>query len=395
MQPAYFIREFERELGRRLLAKSPFIQIIAGPRQVGKSTAVLQLRARWPGTVVSVSADDLLDPSPAWVETHWRKARLSGPRTLLIIDEIQRIPRWSSVVKRLFDEDRHNPDLQVVILGSASLQLQQGLTESLAGRFEIIAAPHWSFGEMKKLSGAEQMTVDEFLTFGGYPAPIALLPELQRFRQFILNSIIEPVIGRDIQSLVTIERPALFRQVVALACCYPAQIISYSKLMGQLQERGSVPTIKHYLEIAAGAYLLSLVPKFSGSDVISRTSSPKIVPHAPAIIAAFANSERSYSDPSWRGRLLEAAIGSHLCRSYGELYYWRDGRDEVDFVLRRDQTIIAIEVKTGMAAKHNGLQAFCRKYPKSLPLILDAKLLEDFLLSDNVDAWLDKNVSKA
>lgn len=374
------MRYFVDSLHRRLREPDlPFLQVLMGPRQIGKTTAISQIMEQWTGSKISETADQVNPPGAKWIEFAWQRALEQPGLCLLAIDEIQKINRWSEVVKILFDRDRHKNKLRVVLSGSASLSLQQGLTESLAGRYELIRCPHWDLSESQTAYAWDLVT---YLKFGGYPAPAAMIGDVPRWRSFVRDSIIEPVLGRDLQSAVTIQKPTLLRQLFALAMTYPAQEISYQKLLGQLQDEGNAATIKHYLDILQGGFLLRCLEKYSGSQIRMKTSSPKIIPLAPALIHAFTHPERIDQESEWRGRVFEAAIGAHLNRLPGDLYYWRDGNSEVDYVLVMDQHLWGIEVKSGRRRRSGGLQTFKKRYPSAKTLILDFQSGGEFLQTE-------------
>ncbi len=375
-------RNFTRILEQRLQEKLNFIQVVLGPRQVGKTTGLQQIVASWQGPSLMVSADELITPTTDWLRLNWERGRNLGAGTLLVIDEIQKIPEWSTVVKYLFDQDRAFHHLKIVLLGSASLGLQRGLAESLAGRYEIIPAHHWNLDECDRAFGWD---VDDFLKFGGYPAAAQLAGDVERWQSYIKNSIIEPVLIRDILGLATVNKPALFRQTFELAMSYPAQEISYQKLLGQLQESGNVTTIKHYLELFEGAFLLQTLRKYSGSEVKKRGSSPKIIPLNTALCHAFRSPISIDTDPDWRGRIFEAAVGAALTRTKGNLYYWRQGKFEVDFVLELEGKLYAIEVKSGRKRSRRGLEQFILKYPGSIPVLIDPESGKKLLAAESTD----------
>jgi predicted AAA+ superfamily ATPase len=367
------IREFQVELKRRLQQGSPLIQAVVGPRQVGKTTGVLALAAEWPRAKVVESADSLAPLSSEWLASHWQRASELGPGTLLVIDEVQKIPDWSQAVKTLYDRYRHKK-LQIVMLGSASFQLQRGLSDSLAGRYELLSAPHWSFSEMNRAFG---FSFEQYLSFGGYPGAAHLVSEPQRWRGYILNSILENVLTKDLSDLAEIRNPAMLRQLFFLTMEFPAQEISFQKLVGQLQDKGAVATVKHYLEILESAHLLKLVYKYGGSALSTRTSSPKILPLAPALISALTDRGGQISEqtgafrPEWRGRIFEAAIGSALRLVSDELYYWRERDQEVDFVVRIGALLIGVEIKSGRPRRASGLAVFKARHPKALTVVID------------------------
>ena len=363
------ITHFSSVLTARLAEKMPLIQVLVGPRQVGKTTAAEELCRSFPGGAHMVSADGPTPPNHEWLREHWLRAREMPTPALFIVDEVQKIPGWSEVAKRMFDEDRSKRDLRVLFLGSSSLAIQRGLTESLAGRFELIRAYHWNFAEMKL---GFDWTLDQYLCFGGYPGAVRFIREgdIARWQSYIRESILEPVLGKDLAIASSVSKPALFRQAFELSMLYPAQEVSYQKLLGQLQERGSHETLKHYLSLFEGAFLLRQVFRYSTRPLSTRTSSPKLLPLAPALISAFTNPRRLEVDPDWRGRVFEAAVGAALARSERELFTWRDGEHEVDFVIIRGNTPVAIEIKSGRKKTARGLDRFLQKFPNARTVTL-------------------------
>ena len=353
-----------------------FMQVLLGPRQIGKSTAIAQLADAWSGAKVIESADQLTPPKAEWIEFVWQRALEKKGTCLLVIDEIQKVKDWANVLKILFDRDRKLNKLRIVLSGSASLSLQSGLNDSLAGRYEVIRCPHWGLDESRE---AFHWDLPTYLKFGGYPATAVFIDDVTRWRAFMRDSIIEPVIGRDLQTAVSIQKPALLRQLFELAMHYPAQEISFQKLLGQLQDEGNTATIKHYLEILAGGFLVATLEKYSGSAVRQKSSSPKILPLAPALIHAFTDPEKITLDSEWKGRVFEAVIGAHLYRLPGDLMYWRDGNAEVDYVLKIDGHVIGIEVKSGRRKRQNGIIAFKKAFPKAHAVTLDWQFGEKFL----------------
>jgi predicted AAA+ superfamily ATPase len=339
---------------------SPLIQVVLGPRQVGKTTGVLQMRQNYRGPVLYVSADDTLSISNRWIQEQWQAALEKGPATLLIIDEIQKIQNWAESIKRLWDgQGRPARRLKCVLLGSSSLTLQKGLTESLAGRFELIPVTHWDYLEWHKAFGDD---LDTFLRYGGYPAAHAYQKDYQRWFSYLKSSVVDIVVGQDILTQQTVSKPALFRQAFEILCGYPAQEVSYTTLLGQLHDRGNTDLVKHYLELYEGAFLFRGLSKYSGKIVKTRTSSPKILPMCPALYTLAAGAS-ALNDPEKRGHIFEAVVGLDLLRISGaRVYYWRDGGHEVDFVVQVDGRLYAIEVKSGCRRSASGLSLFQSRY---------------------------------
>lgn len=369
-QPSVISRYFENVLLARLKEGLPFLQIILGPRQVGKSTGIAHILNSWEGPRYGVSADGATPKSSEWLKIEWQKAERLGPGTLFVVDEVQKIQSWAEVVKELYDPIRESRKLKVVLLGSASLSIQQGLAAALAGRFELIRASHWSFAEMQR---AFDWDFDTYVSYGGYPGGALLVNSSERWRNFIIDSVIEPVLGRDIAGAVSIAKPALFRQLFEMAMGLPSQVVSYNKLLGQLQEGGNAATIKHYLQLLEGAFLIKLLPGFSKGAVRRHASSPKIVPLAPALSQAYRPQSIPEGDATWRGRILEAIVGAHLAKLPGKLFYWSDGDYELDFVREVDGTILAYEVKSARKRKARSTEEFLKKYPQSEIVTLEGE----------------------
>jgi predicted AAA+ superfamily ATPase len=279
----------------------------------------------------------------------------------------------------LFDEDRrHGRYTPVLILGSASLQLQAGLSESLLGRYELTQLPHWSFSECK---AAFSWGLETFLQYGGYPEPARMIAEPERWHRFMIDSVLEPILGKDLPTLRQVTKPALLRQTMSLSLSYPAQEVTLRKFAGELTDGGSVATIKGYLELLEGAFLIRLLYKYSTRPITTRTSSPKILPLCPALISCFAPPQRVIRDAAWRGRVFEAVLGARLSNVFREqIWYWREGKHEVDFVVSYDDQIYGIEVKSNdFGGTTTGLMEFQKRFPRSKLMILNERSGQEFL----------------
>lgn len=357
-------RPFVAQLEKRFSVDNPLIQVLVGPRQVGKTTGVRQLLARYPGSSHYANADDLLITDRTWLIEQWQKALLLGEGTLLIIDEVQKILNWSETIKSLWDSNPRR--LRVIVLGSSSLQIQTGLTESLAGRFELTKIYHWTYTELKNSFGYD---LERFLLFGGYPGSVSYEDDYDRWYSYLKDSIIESVIGKDILLNRTVGNPALFRQAFEILCRYPAQEISYTKLLGQLQDKGNTDLIKYYIELYAGAFLIHPLEKYSVKGWLTRSSSPKILISCPALYT-MTEGPKVLEDLDKRGRVFELAVGSEMIQLSGELFYWREKNAEVDFIHRYQGRLYAIEVKSGRRKSAKGLETFIKQFPDAIPVII-------------------------
>lgn len=384
-------------LASRLQEPRRFIQAVVGPRQVGKTTLVTQVLDSIGAAVHFVSADGPTLASSTWLEQQWEAARFlvrNHGSAVLVVDEVQKVRAWDEAVKKLWDADtRARTDLKVVILGSAPLLIAHGLTESLAGRFEQIHVPHWSYSEMHDAFGFD---VEQYVLFGGYPGAAPLIDEPERWRRYILDSLIETTISRDVLLNNRVDKPALLRQLFNLACEYSGEILSYSKMLGQLQDAGNTTTLAHYLNLLEGAGMVRGLQKYSGSQVRTRGSSPKLQVFNTALMTALRDRADLLDLPSDRtkwGRHVESAVGAHLVNAAAigdcTVEYWRERNREVDFVVTVGRQRLAIEVKSGQRRGIlPGIDVFVETHGSARPLLVgaDGISLESFL-STPVRDW--------
>ncbi len=399
MSKKTFVRPHAKELIRRLREPRGFLQIISGARQVGKTTMVTQV-AESVGLPCSFASADVPTLRGAqWIEQQWEAARLlesesGGEGAVLILDEVQKVPHWAEMVKYLWDEDsRKGRELKVVLPGSAPLALGRGLSESLAGRFELLHLPHWSFTEMREAFG---FTLDRYLFYGAYPGAAPLAEDPDRWKSYIRDSLIETTVSREVLLLSRVDRPALLRRLLELGCAYSGQILSYTKMLGQLQDRGNTVTLAHYLDLLGAAGMLVCLGKYSGTRVRQRSSIPKLQVLNTALMTASSpfTMAQALADREFRGRLVESAVGAHLANAQAagacEVFYWRERNREVDFVVRAGDALTAVEVKSGRSAGSlPGMAAFGKKFPSARKLLVggDGIAVEEFL-SRPVERWI-------
>lgn len=359
-----------QQLISRMQEPRKFIQVILGPRQVGKTTLVNQLVEQYSFGSYVVSADALGAYNTYWLEQQWEIARMklkqtAGKEFLLVVDEIQKIDNWSEIIKSLWDDDtKNNIPLKVVVLGSSRLLIQRGLTESLAGRFETTFMSHWSYSEMQAAFGWNE---DQYVYFGGYPGAVTLVSDEQRWKQYLIESLIETSISKDILMLTRVDKPALMKRLFELSCSFSGQILSYNKMLGQLKDAGNTTTLSHYLSLLSTAGLVTGIEKYSNNIIRKKSSSPKFQVYNTALISAQSNIsfKEAIENPAIWGRLVESAVGAHLLNQAvsGDfvLSYWREGNDEVDFVIEQKK-LIGIEVKSGAVQNTSGIAAFKKKF---------------------------------
>ena len=401
-----YIRKQFVTLKERIIEPRKFMQVVAGPRQVGKSTLVGQVLEQISIAHVTEVADGVDPKDSDWIHRVWEAARATMmirgiEEYLLVIDEVQKIDNWSEIVKREWDADTRNRlNLKVVLLGSGRLLLKKGLTESLAGRYELIRMPHWSLQEMQDAFG---VTLDEYIYFGGYPGPAHIIKDERRWRKYIKDSLVAPAIEKDVVMTSNIYKPALMKQLFELGCSYSAEILSLTKLMGQLQDAGNVTTLASYLKILDECALLTALQKYAKDEARKRGSIPKYQVYNNALLTAYKG--RSFvtdrTDTKAWGRWVESAVGAHLLSMADELdydvYYWREPSrnknekdKEVDFIIDNGGEVTAIEVKSGRRGMNAGLPDFVEMFKpkKSLVVGTGGVSLEDFLGCD-VETLLD------
>jgi uncharacterized protein len=420
---AVYQRGFAKQLQTRLAEPPRLLQILAGPRQVGKSTLVRQvLDARPAASYRSAAADDprsgpttaYVDQGPlastmsgggaksaAWIEAHWREAERAAAdwaasghpmaktlAFLLVLDEIQLVPQWSSRIKGLWDQARNKGlQMHLVLLGSAPLLVQQGLNESLTGRYELLRMGHWAFAEMSDAFG---FSLDQYIHFGGYPGSAGLIQDEERWRGYVRDALIEPSIEKDVLAMARVDSPAMLRRLFELGCDYSAQIVALNNVTRTLGQ-GHTLTLAHYLTLLGQAGLLTGLQKYAGQAIRRRASPPKfqVLNNALMTAASTYGFEEARSDRNHWGRLAESAVGAHLVNTADaetRVHYWREGDIEVDFVVERRGQLAAIEVKTGAGVgRHAGLDEFCRRHPEAArPWLVgtDELPLSEFLRQD-------------
>jgi uncharacterized protein len=383
-------------LASRLTEPRRFIQVVAGPRQVGKTTLVQQVTGDLSVPVRYASADEPTLRGPEWVDQQWETARLEAGEGdgVLVLDEVQKASNWAESVKRLWDEDtRQGRRLRVVLLGSAPLLVQQGLTESLAGRFEMLHLTHWTAAEMREAFGWD---VERWIFYGGYPGAAPLTDDHDRWVRYVRDSLIETTISRDVLLMVRVDKPALLRRLFELGCRYSGQVLSYTKMLGQLQDAGNTTTLAHYLDLLAAAGMVTGLQKYAGQAVRQRGSSPKLQVLNPALMSAQAGYtfEEARADRTFWGRLVESAVGAHLANlalaGELELYYWRERGREVDFVVQAGRQRTVLEVKSGAVRDTApGMSAFTEAFGRTRTLLVggDGIPLDEFLKAP-VTRWV-------
>lgn len=377
----------------RLKEQRKFIQVVMGARQIGKSTVVKQVLKDLDAPYQLFSADNVPTINSAWISDCWAAIRSlkkskGWENVILVIDEIQKITNWSEVVKKEWDDDTfHDRNIKVLLLGSSRVLLEKGLSESLAGRFEEIRMSHWNYQEMQECFG---FSLDQYLFYGGYPGAASLIDDDDRFSQYIQSAIIEATINKDILMDTPISKPALLRQTFELGAAYSSELLSLNKMLGSLQDAGNTVTLAGYINLLDESGLLCGLQKFSIDMARRRASIPKLQVYNNAlkmVYSPFTFEQAILDRKSW-GRIFESGIGAYLVSQAFvhrfEIFYWRERDDEVDFILRKKGSIVAIEVKSNAEKRTEGLDKFRQLFkPQAAFIVGDGGInAEDFLSMD-------------
>ncbi len=379
---------------RKLVETPSVFQVITGPRQVGKTTASRQIAAELDYPSIYATADYMVSDADSWLSSQWQRAEMECAKNnspvLLILDEVQKLPNWSEAIKYFWDGRK--ADIRLLLLGSSALLLQKGLTESLAGRFFLHRFSHWDWAETQEAFG---WSLEDWFFFGGYPGAARFVDNEDDWKQYVRDALVESTISRDVLQMQPINKPALLRNLFGLAAAFPAQLFSYNKMLGQLNDAGNTTTLAHYLTLLDRAYLVSGLELFSKGHVKKRGSSPKLVLWNNALINGLCmkSREKAMQDSTWRGRLIENAVGAHLLNylvgTNSVVTYWRRGPHEVDYVLSNGESICALEVKSGRPGYQQGLSAFRREYPDAKAVVVGPSGIpfEVFFKTDPIE-WL-------
>ncbi len=392
-----FLKSLFRIILTSLKEDKRVIQVLAGPRQTGKTTLARQLMDSTSMPVHYATADEPALKDIIWLQQQWDAGRFlaKDQSALLILDEIHKIPGWLETVNRLWHADIiADRALYIILLCSSPLLFQQGLTSSQLGKFEIITVPHWSFSEMRDAFGWE---LDQYIFYGGYPAIAELITDEVRWSNYIMDFLIETSVSRDILLMTRVDKPALLRRLFELSCLYSGQVLPYQRMLSQLHDAGNTTTLAHYLDLLNGAGLISGVPKYNGLRLRQRASSPKLLALNTALISVHSHLtfKQARKNPEFWGRLVESVAGAHLANATKgnniKLFYWLERSREVDFILVRGDELIVFDIKTGRRRDNlPGFKSFTTHFQvkKKFSVGTDGFPVEEFL-TINPEDWFD------
>lgn len=370
-------------LAQRLAEPPPGrIQLLAGPRQVGKTTLLLELAAGVGERALYIAADGPEATLPGFWERLWRRAEdaaVTHGSAVVMLDEVHHLHDWAARLKAEWDRLRRKRiPIHVIASGSSALHVARGSRESLAGRFERLTLTHWPAADLVKIFRlSRHQAADLVVRQGAYPGAVGLRADPQRWRAYVRDAIVEPAIGRDLLALAAVRRPALLRQVFGIAASAPAQVIALQKLRGQLQDAGALETISQYLTLLEDAFLVAALPKHSAQPVRQRAAPPKLITLSNALLAAV--DPRGIPEPAVEparfGAWLENACLAHAWNAGQHVAYWREEPLEVDAVISGSWGKWAVEVKSGPFAAQDlrGLLELVRRFPSYRPLVVCGK----------------------
>lgn len=378
---------------KRLEEPRKFIQVVMGARQIGKSTVVKQVLKDLDAPFQFYSADNVPTTNSAWISDCWVAVRSlmqsnGWESAVLVIDEIQKIANWSEAVKKEWDSDSFNDiNIKVLLLGSSRVLLEKGLSESLAGRFEEIRMSHWSYAEMSEAFG---LSLEQYVFFGGYPGAASLIGDEERFQQYIQSAIIEATINKDILMDTPISKPALLKQTFELGAAYSGELLSLNKMLGSLQDAGNTATLAGYINLLGESGMLCGLQKYSIDLARRKASIPKLQVYNNALKMIYngLTFEQAITNRKAWGRIFESGIGAYLVSQAFirrlEVFYWRERNDEVDFILRKNKSVVAIEIKSNAEKNTNGLKVFKELFNPTASLVVgDGGIsAKDFLCMD-------------
>ena len=384
---------------KRLEERRKFIQVVVGPRQVGKSTVVKQVLQEINIPYQFYSADNVPASDSAWVSNCWEAVRSlqkskGWQEIIFVIDEIQKITNWSEVVKKEWDDDTfHDRNIKVLLLGSSRVLLERGLSESLSGRFEEIRMSHWSYPEMRDCFG---FSLDQYLFYGGYPGAAELIGDEDRWGQYVQSAIIDATINKDILMDTPVSKPALLRQTFELGSSYSGELLSLNKMLGSLQDAGNTVTLAGYVNLLGESGLLCGLQKYSIDAARRRASIPKFQVYNNALRSVYnpLSFEQAILDCRNWGRVFESGIGAWIVSQAFvhrlEVFYWRERDNEVDFILRKKGKVVAVEVKSNAEKNTVGLDVFRERFkPHAAFIVGSGGINAEDLLTIEIEKLFD------
>jgi hypothetical protein len=360
----------------------PQIDIILGPRQVGKTTLLKQLREYCKQRGLKTGFFDLEQPQVLAEFNAPDKAVIDKIRSagdVVFIDEFQYIENASKIFKAIFDSPQKT---KIVCSGSSSLEIHKHLRESLAGRRFLFRVYPLRYSEIT--AHIKNHTLDMYLRYGGMPA--LTHTDSQERKQNILMELLGSYILKDVKSLIKEENVKAFNHLLYLLAERQGSTISVHSLAGQINM--SSKAVNRYLDILEETYVNFRVHSFSNNLGNELKKSCKTYLYDLGIRNAILKDFSGISDRPDKGVLLESFVFLKLKASLlpnMDIRFWRTKEgDEVDFVLVIDRKPIPIEVKSTMSTAEipRGMRKFLSRYKAKTAFVVNGNLTEETMFED-------------
>lgn len=371
---------------RRLELHPGRAELVVGPRQAGKSTWIREVLTHFEAPILVLHAEEPrvreLAQSPALALD--ALAEVLTPETLLLFEEVQHLTEAPLFIKGLVDLDKTR---RIVVTGSSSFTFSARTRESLAGRARRTLLLPFSLQEVATLIPEGLVPAirdlrlrdlwEKLVVMGGYPEPW-----FDPDPATVLHYLVEAFVLKDTSDLHQIERPSVFRKLLELAAADIGNLVNLTEWAGLAQASRS--TVGRYLEIAEEAHVLRLVPPFAGGKRSEITGTPKVFFLDNGLRNAVFGGFHASSDRADRGALWENAVFNELSKRLellDEILFWRSKSGaEVDFVVRREGRMVAIEVKAAELTRpvlSRGTHSFLEAYRPSCLGVVNASLRLD------------------
>lgn len=389
-------RQLFSDLIKHLQTKE--ISLIVGPRQVGKTTLMEEIKghleARGARTLflnLDYEADKVHFESQ---DSLLKRLELEfgHKKGVVFIDEIQRKENAGLFLKGLYDKGL---PYKFVVSGSGSLELKEKIHESLAGRKRVFELNPVNFNEFVDYKTGYQYSnrmeeycsvqkaealnlLKEYLHFGGYPR-IILEAELAE-KQKLMNEIFRSYMEKDIAYLLKVDRVDAFIRLIKLLASQTGQIVNYSEIAKQIGI--SVPTLKNYLWYAEKTFVIRIITPFFSNKGKEIVKSPVVYFYDLGLRNFSLNYFGNLSDLAHFGFVFQNFVANRLSETIQHgaqsLHFWRTiDRAEVDFVINKGNKVVPVEVKYKTLKKPEitrSLRSFIEKHKPADAMIINLSL---------------------
>ena len=338
------------------------VTVLVGARQCGKTTLAFELAK--PNDFEYVTLDDEED-----VANSDPNGFIKHNKQTMIIDEIQRVPKLITAIKKAVDTDTRYG--QYIITGSADIQSLPSVKESLAGRAKKIRLRPFTYGEFLDLqpkffnrlinkefinnNGYDKRKIIEIAFKGGFPEPLLHQDEINVKEWY--EDYTDLILDHDLKYIANIKRQTKLRMLFNIINAYSSKFITKSDLSRELAI--SRPTLDEYLSLLEKVYLIDSVPAWFSRDYETANDRDKYFMCDTGLMCSILNwnEKEVYKDSDKSGKLTETFVYNQLIPQVElernvVLSHYRDNRKrEIDFVIETDNAIYGIEVKSGTDIK--------------------------------------------